>query len=51
MGATLTINGFLENKGTIIVHGTLITDAAVGMEAINRGILDCREGGTITIMD
>jgi hypothetical protein len=51
VGATLTINGHLENEGTIIVHGTLIINAAVGIEAINRGTLDCREGGIITIHD
>ncbi len=48
VGATLNINGLLDNEGLIIVYGVVnITAGMAGV--INRGTIDCRMGGSVVV--
>jgi hypothetical protein len=48
VGATLNVNGLLENEGTIIVYGVVnIMTGEAGV--VNRGVIDCRVGGSVVI--
>jgi hypothetical protein len=51
VGATLTINGPIQNYGTIIVYGQLNLHPAAPSMAMNYGTIDCRTGGTVNIQD
>ncbi len=48
VGATLNINGLLDNEGLIIVYGVVnITAGTSGV--MNRGVIDCRMGGSVVV--
>jgi hypothetical protein len=48
VGATLNVNGLLDNGGLIIVHG--VVNISVGEAAVmNRGVIDCRMGGSVVV--
>ncbi len=50
-GGTLNISGPFINDGTIIVHGNLVIDGGLENSVLNRGEIDCRDGGTINVLD
>lgn len=48
LGSTLNINGLLDNRGLMIIYG--VVNITAGESAvINRGVIDCRMGGSIVI--
>lgn len=50
-GATLEIDGPLTNEGTVIIFGQLLIHAGTNAVSSNYGTLDCRTGGSISILD
>ncbi len=50
-GATLTINGPFSNDGTIIIEGNLTVLGGLENSVSNRGELDCRNGGILSILE
>jgi hypothetical protein len=50
-GDTLQVTGAFANEGELIVHGVLEIVTGGAGEAMNRGIIDCRAGGLVRILE
>ena len=50
-GATLEVDGPFTNEGTILIDGQLIVNVGLENSVFNRGEVDCRNGGTLSIME
>jgi hypothetical protein len=50
-GATLYVNGLFMNHGTIIIEGQMIVSGGFENMVLNRGEVDCRNGGMLSILE
>jgi hypothetical protein len=50
-GATLMVNGPFMNEGTIIIEGQMIVAGGIENQVVNRGEVDCRNGGLLSILE
>ncbi len=51
VGAILNVNGPFINEGTIIIEGAVVISGGIENMVMNRGEVDCREGGTFSILE
>lgn len=51
VGATLNVNGPFTNDGTIIIEGNMTVSGGIENTVLNRGEVDCRNGGVLSILE